>query len=341
MKLKSFTKVAALVASALFSVSANAYTVGIALPTQTEERWYTEGKLLNTKLQQAGFSTELYFAGELSADLQKKQITRLINQNVDLLIITPVEDDSLVEVLAPALEKHIPVISYDRLIKNTDAVTYYASVDNDKVGQMQGRFIIDKIKPDSGDIKNIEIFSGSPNDNNARLFFEGAMKALSGFLVLDFVKIKSEQTTLEDTGIDSWSGELANKRMNDLIDKVGYGPDGEKLDAVLTANDSIADGVIFALKRRGYTSNNMPVITGCDSTPNALDHIRNGEQGMTIYKSKELCDTVVQMVKDISQGRKVAVNDNYTYDNGFKIMDSVLCKPELIDISNYQKIKTN
>ncbi|MGN0893702.1 MAG: substrate-binding domain-containing protein, partial [Succinivibrio sp.] len=167
------------------------------------------------------------------------------------------------------------------------------------------------------------------------------MKALSGFLVLDFVKIKSEQTTLEDTGIDSWSGELANKRMNDLIDKVGYGPDGEKLDAVLTANDSIADGVIFALKRRGYTSDNMPVITGCDSTPNALDHIKNGEQGMTIYKSKELCDTVVQMVKDISQGRKVAVNDNYTYDNGFKIMDSVLCKPELIDISNYQKIKTN
>ncbi|MGN0893550.1 MAG: substrate-binding domain-containing protein, partial [Succinivibrio sp.] len=141
MKLKSFTKVAALVASALFSVSANAYTVGIALPTQTEERWYTEGKLLNTKLQQAGFSTELYFAGELSADLQKRQITRLINQNVDLLIITPVDDDSLVEVLSPALEKHIPVISYDRLIKNTDAVTYYASVDNDRVGQMQGRFI--------------------------------------------------------------------------------------------------------------------------------------------------------------------------------------------------------
>ncbi|MGN1281342.1 MAG: sugar-binding protein [Succinivibrio sp.] len=313
---------------------ANAYTVGIALPTQTEERWYTEGKLLDTQLQQAGFKTELFYAGELSPELQKRQLSRLINQKVDLMIVTPVDDDSLVDVLSPALEKNIPVISYDRLIKNTDAVTYYASVDNDKVGQMQGRFIIDKIKPDSGDVKNIEIFSGSEDDSNAQLFYQGAMKALSGFIVLGYINIKSEQSTFEDTSIDSWSGELANKRMNELIDKIGYGPDGVKLDAVLTPNDTIADGVLFALKRRGYTAENMPVITGCDSTPMALNHIKKGEQGMTIYKSKELCNTVVQMVKDISQGRQVAVTDNYTYDNGYKIMDSVLCKPEMIDITN-------
>lgn len=325
----------------LSSATANAFTVGIAFPTQNEAHWYAEGFMLNNKLKAAGFDTELFFAGDLDNDLQLKQITRMINRNVDVLVIASIDGTSLVDTLKPAQEKKIPIISYDRLIMNTDAPTYYASVDSLKIGEMQGKFIIDQIQPGAGNVKQIEIFTGSPDDNNAKVFYEGAMKNLGGFIDLGYITVKSGQVKQEDTGIQNWSSDLANKRMNELLDKVGYGPNGEKLDAILCPNDSIADGIIFALKKRGYTAENMPKITGCDSTPIALEHIKKGEQAMTIYKSNELCDTVVKMVKDISQGKPVDVNDNYTYDNGYKIMDSVLCKPELVDSSNMDIVKNN
>ena len=222
---------------------------------------------------------------------------------------------------------------------NTDAPTYYASVDSEMVGEMQGKYIVDQLHPGAGAVKQIEIFTGSPDDNNAKIFFEGAMRKLGGFIDLGYITIKSGQVTQQDTSIQNWDSDLANKRMNDLIDKVGYGPNGERLDAILCPSDGIAEGLIFALKKRGYTADNMPKITGCDSTPSALDHIQKGEMGMTIYKSNELCDTVVQMVRDISQGKPVDVNDNFTYDNGVKIMDSVLCDPELIDYSNINIVK--
>lgn len=324
----------------LTSGVANAFTVGIAFPTQNDSRWYTEGFMLNDKLKASGFDTELFFAGDLDNALQLKQLTRLINKNVDVLVIASIDGFSLGETLKPAQDKKIPIISYDRLIMNTDAPTYYASVDSIKVGEMQGKYIIDKIQPGAGATKQIEIFTGSPDDNNARIFFEGAMKSLGGFIDLGYITVKSGQVTHKDTSIQDWSSDVANKRMNDLIDKVGYGPNGERLDAILCPSDAVADGIIFALKKRGYTAANMPVITGCDSTQSALDHIKKGEMSMTIYKSNTLCDTVVQMVKDISQGKQVDVTDNYTYDNGVKIMDSVLCDPELVDKSNVDTVQT-
>ena len=325
----------------LSSTAANAFTVGVAFPTQNDSRWYTEGFMLNNKLKAAGFDTELFFAGDLDNGLQLKQISRMINSNVDVLVIASIDGGSLVDTLKPAQDKKIPIISYDRLIMNTDAPTYYASVDSEMIGEMQGKYIVDQLHPGAGSIKNIEIFTGSPDDNNAKIFYEGAMRKLGCFIDLGYLTVKSGQVKQADTSTQNWSPDLANKRMNELLDKVGYGPNGERLDAVLCPNDGIADGVIFALKKRGYTAENMPKITGCDSTPIGLEHIKKGEQGMTIYKSNELCDTVVQMVTDISQGKPVDVNDDFSYDNGVKIMDSVLCDPELIDYSNIDSVKTN
>lgn len=338
--LKTFGLLTAVISGLLFSSTvANAFTVGIAFPTQNDTRWYTEGFMLNNKLKAAGFNTELFFAGDLDNGLQLKQLTRMLNSNVDILVIASIDGFSLVDTLKPAQDKKLPIISYDRLIMNTDAPTYYASVDSEMIGELQGQYIIDQLQPGSGSVKQIEIFTGSPDDNNARIFYEGAMKKLGGFIDLGYITVKSGEVKQEDTAIQNWSPDLANKRMNDLLDKVGYGPNGERLDAILAPSDAIADGIVFALKKRGYTADNMPKITGCDSTPAALERIQKGEQGMTIYKSNELCDTVVQMVKDISQGKPVDVNDNFTYDNGFKIMDSVLCKPELVDNSNVDIVK--
>lgn len=338
--LKTKVILTAVISGLLFtSTATNAFTVGVAFPTQNDSRWYTEGFMLNNKLKAAGFDTELFFAGDLDNALQLKQLSRMINNNVDILIIASIDGGSLVDTLKTAQDKKIPIISYDRLIMNTDAPNYYASVDNKKTGELQGKYIVDQLQL-GGNVKNIEIFTGSPDDNNAKIFYEGAMKVLSGFIELGYITVKSGEVKLEDTAIKSWSTDLANKRMNTLLDKVGYGPNGERLDAVLCPNDAIADGVIFALKKRGYTKENMPKITGCDSTPVALEHIKKGEQGMTIYKSNTLCDTVVKMVTDMSQGKPVDVNDSYTYDNGVKIMDSVLCDPELIDINNLDTLKS-
>ena len=249
--LKTLGLLTAVISGLLFSsTEANAFTVGVAFPTQNDTRWYTEGFMLNNKLKAAGFNTELFFAGDLDNGLQLKQLTRMLNSNVDILVIASIDGFSLVDTLKPAQDKKIPIISYDRLIMNTDAPTYYASVDSEMIGELQGQYIIDQLQPGSGSVKQIEIFTGSPDDNNARIFYEGAMKKLGGFIDLGYITVKSGEVKQEDTAIQNWSPDLANKRMNDLLDKVGYGPNGERLDAILAPSDAIADGIVFALKKK-------------------------------------------------------------------------------------------
>lgn len=156
--LKTLGLLTAVISGLLFSSTvANAFTVGVAFPTQNATRWYTEGFMLNNKLKAAGFNTELFFAGDLDNGLQLKQLTRMINSNVDILVIASIDGFSLVDTLKPAQDKKIPIISYDRLIMNTDAPTYYASVDSEMIGELQGQYIIDQLQPGSGSVKQIEI----------------------------------------------------------------------------------------------------------------------------------------------------------------------------------------
>lgn len=337
VKLLSCSSVAAMM---LIAPQVHAYKVGLAMPTQNEDRWYKEGFLLQDKLKNAGFEVELFYGGDVDVDLQNKQIIRLANSGVNVLVIGAIDGAAMADSLAVAKSKGINVISYDRLITGTNAVSYYATFDNEMVGHMQGKYLVDKLNLGmTSTPKNIELFYGSLNDNNAKFFWKGAMDELRPYIQSGQAVIKSGQTTPEEVNTPDWSTTEANKRMSDLIDKIGYGPGKTRLDGVLCPADCISDGVLFALKRNGYDSSNMPVVTGQDAVPEALKSIEAGEQAMTIFKNpNELCNRIVSMVTSLARGQTVEINDTSTYDNGAKIVDTYLCTPELIDKSNVAQL---
>ena len=317
------------------TLSAQAYTVGLAMPTQLENRWYQEGFELEKKLVDQGFKVELFFGGDNDPNLQNRQIRRMTDAKVDLMVVGAIDCTVLVDSLAKTQQAKIPVISYDRLILNTDAISYYATFDNFEVGVIQGQYIKKKLNLDSGNHKNIEIFYGSLDDNNAKFFYEGAMSILYPYIKMGILTVPSGQIKPEETDTEGWSTDVALKRMEDLVESQGYGTNGKKLDAILCPSDVVSSGVIFTLKRHGYTPSNIPVITGQDATADAIANVKSGYQAMTIYKSPEaLSDVVVDMIKSISQGKEVKVNDTFTYNNGAADMQSYLLEPKLVDKTN-------
>ena len=335
-----FQKVIISTLSLFFTLQTQAYTVGVVMPTQNEDRWYHEGFELEQQLKSKGFNVELFYGGDSDITLQNRQIKRLADSNVDALVIGSIDGNALTESLKDAKRKNIPVISYDRLITGTDAVTYYVSFDNQQVGKIQGQYLIDKLQPTVDNPKNIEIFYGSLDDKNAHFFYEEAMKILKPYLDSGALIVKSGKISPEQTNIPGWRTDLASKRMDEILDTVGYSANGgTKLDGILSLADCLSEGIIFTLKKRGYTPSNIPVITGQDATAEALKNVKEGYQAMTIYKSsEELHEAVLDMLKSISSGHKATVNDTTTYNNGVKDMDSYLCTPELIDNSNLAKL---
>ena len=317
------------------TLSAQAYTVGLAMPTQLEDRWYKDGFALEKKLQANGFNVELFYGGDNDTKLQNRQIKRMTDAKVDLMVVGAIDCTGLSDSLNKTHQQKIPVISYDRLILNTDAISYYATFDNFEVGVIQGQYIKKKLNLDSGNHKTMEIFYGSLDDNNAKFFYEGAMSILYPYIKMGILSIPSGQMKPEETAIKGWQTDLASKRMEDLMQSQGYGPNAKKLDAVLSPADVISTGVIFTLKRHGYTPSNIPVITGQDASPEAIANVKNGYQGMTVYKSTDdLTNVIVNMAKAISQGKEVEVNDSFTYNNGAADMHSYLLEPKLVDKAN-------
>ena len=338
MKKLSLLKAITIASTVWLSAQAQAFTVGIAMPTQNEDRWYKDGFKLQDMLSEKGFKAELFYAGDIDPKLQERQIRRLSDSNVDLLVVGATDCTALSDSLAYAKSKNIPVISYDRLILNTDAISYYASFDNFEVGLIQGNYLRRKLNLDSGADRTIEIFYGSLDDNNAAFFYEGAMSVLRPYILLGNLKVLSGRIDPEQNDVQSWRTDLASKRMEEILEKVDYKPNGQggkKLDGILSPADCISDGIIHTLKRHGFTSDTMPIITGQDATSNAIKNIKEGLQAMTIYKAPDqLCKTVVDMAVAISKGEEVDINDTTSYNNGVTDMLSYLCIPKLVDKQN-------
>jgi putative multiple sugar transport system substrate-binding protein len=262
----------------------------------------------------------------------------MITTGCKVLVIASIDGDSLSTVLTKAKEANIPVIAYDRLIKGTDAVSYYATFDNLLVGTTQGEFIRDTLDLEkAAGPFNIELFTGSPDDNNARYFFKGAMDVLQPYIDNGKLVVVSGQKKFEEVATLNWSTEEAQKRMENII--TAHYADGTKLDAVLSSNDSVANGITNALLSAGYTAENFPVLTGQDCDIASVKNIIAGTQSMSIFKdTRTLASQVVSMVEAILQGEEVSVNDTESYDNGTGIIPTFLCQPVFADKDNYQKL---
>lgn len=342
MKIKTTltTLCCAVLACTAFS-SANAATIGVSMPTQSLQRWNQDGHNLEAQLQVAGHKVELLYAGDNDIPTQVSQIENMISGDVDVLVVAPIDGGALTTALQGAIDKGIPVVSYDRLIMNSKAISYYATFDNYKVGQIQGNYIVDalKLKDDATTPKNIELFTGSIDDNNVNFFFGGAMDILQPYLDSGKLVCKSGQTKKEQVATLNWSTEEAQKRMENLISSVGYGPDGVKLDVVLSSNDSVANGVTNALTASGYTADNFPILTGQDCDKPSVKNMKRGLQTMSVFKdTRVLADQVVKMVNAIVDNKEVPVNDTKTYNNGTGVIPSYLCSPIVVTKDNLKEV---
>ena len=333
---------AAVLAATCFASSAEAAKIGVSMPTQSLQRWNQDGTNMKAMLEAAGHTVDLQYAGYNDIPTQVNQINNMIAGGDEVIVIAAIDGSALTEVLKGAKEKNIPVISYDRLIMNSDAVSYYATFDNTKVGQMQGQYIVDALNLADESVKgpfNIELFTGPTDDNNVNFFFPGAMSALQPYIDSGKLVVKSGQTTKEQVATLNWNLEEAQKRMENLISSNAYGPEDTPLHAVLTQNDALACGVVNALLATGYDNTNMPVITGQDCDKPAVKNIVRGYQSMSVFKdTRTLAAQVVKMVDAITKGEKVEVNDTTTYNNGTGVIPSYLCEPVAATKENYKAL---
>ncbi|MDF2802961.1 MAG: chvE [Anaerocolumna sp.] len=310
--------------------------IGVAMPTKDLQRWNQDGSNMKAQLEAAGYTVDLQYANN-DISTQVSQVENMITNGCTALVIASIDGGSLGTVLAKAKESNIPVIAYDRLIMDSDAVSYYATFDNYMVGTIQGNYIVDALdlKNAAGPF-NIELFTGSPDDNNARFFFGGAMDVLNPYIESGKLVVVSGQKKFEEVATLNWSTEEAQKRMENLI-TANYA-NGTKLDVVLSSNDSCAIGISNALQS-SYQGDTFPVLTGQDCDITATKNILAGKQSMSIFKdTRTLAAKVVEMVDAIMTNTEVPVNDKETYDNGKGIVPTFLCEPVFADKSNYKEL---
>ena len=309
--------------------------VGVAMPTKDLQRWNQDGANMEAKLKEAGYEVDLQYASN-DIQTQVSQIENMISSGAKVLVIASIDGDSLGTVLAQAKEQGVKVIAYDRLIMNSDAVSYYATFDNYMVGTKQGEYIKQQLDLDNAAGPfNMEIFTGDPGDNNARFFYGGAMDVLKPYVDSGKIIVKSGQVDFDNVATANWSTENAQSRMDAII-SANYA-DGTKLDAVLCSNDSTALGVTNSLTAN-YTGE-WPIITGQDCDVANVKNMIAGKQSMSIFKdTRTLAAKTVEMVDAIMKGSEAPVNDTKTYDNGTGIIPSYLCEPVFADASNYKEL---
>ena len=309
--------------------------IGISMPTQSLERWNRDGSYLQKQFEDAGYEVELTYSDN-ETDRQVNDIQNLISDGVNLLVVAAIDGEALNTVMDEAADAGIPVISYDRLLMNSDAVTYYATFDNYKVGQKQGEYLVDALDLDNQDGPfNIELFTGDPGDNNCNFFFGGAMDVLQKYIDEGKLVVKSGQTEFEQVATANWDSAKAQDRMDTII--AGNYSDGSNLDAVLCSNDSTALGVENALAA-SYTGE-YPIITGQDcDTPNVKNLVA-GKQAMSVFKdTRALATAVVGMVDSIMKGEEPEINDTESYDNGTGVIPTYLCDPVVVTVDNYKEM---
>ncbi|MBQ8970852.1 MAG: sugar-binding protein [Lachnospiraceae bacterium] len=319
--------------------------VAVAMPTQSSERWINDGANMKSQLEALGYEVDLQY-GEDDVQMQVSQIENMIAAGADCLVIAAIDSGALTNVEAQAKDAGIPVIAYDRLLMDTDAVSYYATFDNKGVGTVIGEYIkdhatkdgnvgLDAVK-DAGLTMNIEFLMGSPDDNNALMLYNGLMEVLQPYLDDGTLICKSGRTTFEDTCILRWSQETAQQNLENYL--TGFYAD-EDIDIVASAFDGFAYGAKAALEGAGYTEANWPLITGQDAELMATKNIIAGWQTMSIYKdTRLLASKCVTMVQAVLEGAEPEINDTEQYNNGKIVVPSYLCTPVAVDKDNYKEL---
>jgi putative multiple sugar transport system substrate-binding protein len=313
-------------------------TIGVSMPTKSSARWIDDGNNMVKSLKEKGYDVDLQYA-EDDIPNQLAQIENMITKGAKVLVIAAIDGTTLSDALQQAANRGIKVIAYDRLIRNSKNVDYYATFDNFQVGVLQGGYIEQALglKEGRGPF-NIELFGGSPDDNNAFFFYNGAMSVLEPHIKSGKLVVRSGQTGMDKVSTLRWDGATAQARMDNLLS--AFYSD-KRVDAVLSPYDGISIGILSSLKGVGYGSGNqkMPIVTGQDAEIPSMKSILAGEQTATVFKdTRELAKVAANMVDAMLSGKQVEVNDTKTYENGVKTVPSYLLKPVSVDKSNWKQV---
>ena len=334
-KLLTLAVCGAMIAAMAVPAYAEGEKIGVSMPTKDLQRWNQDGANMEEQLKDAGYEVELQYASNDPAT-QLNQIKTMIGNGADVLVIAAIEGDSLGEALDMAAEYEIPVIAYDRLLMNSDAVSYYATFDNYMVGTVQGTYVKDTLDLDNAEGPfNIEFTAGDPGDNNAGYFFAGAYDVLSPYIEEGKLVVPSGQVEFAEVATPQWKTDEAQKRAENIISS--YYADGTELDAWVCSNDSTALGVETALAAN--YDGEYPIVTGQDCDIENVKNMLAGKQSMSVFKdTRTLASQVVKMVGQILNGEEVDVNDTETYDNGVIVVPSYLCEPVFADVDNLDEL---
>lgn len=321
--------------------------IGVAMPTKSSERWIQDGNAVKKQLEDQGYTVDLQYA-EDDIPTQVSQIENMITKGAKALIIASIDGTTLTSVLQEAADSDIPVIAYDRLIRDSENVNYYASFDNYKVGVQQANSLLNGLgltdlegtaaaSAPAGPF-NIELFAGSPDDNNATFFWNGAMDTLKPYIDKKVLVVKSGQTDFQQAATLRWDGETAQKRMENILTST-YS-DGSKVNAVLSPYDGISRGIISALTDAGYSVGaEWPIISGQDAEIDSVKAIVAGEQYATIFKdTRKLAEVAVSMASALLKGEEPEVNNTEDYDNGKKVVPSYLLESQIVVKDNIKEV---
>ncbi|MDH2327182.1 sugar ABC transporter substrate-binding protein [Cereibacter sp. SYSU M97828] len=338
----TFRILVAATAVSLFALQAGAQdkgTVGIAMPTKSSARWIDDGNNMVKALQEAGYETDLQYA-EDDIPNQLSQIENMIVKGVDVLVIASIDGTTLTNALENAAAADIPVIAYDRLINGSENVSYYATFDNFQVGVLQATSLVNGLKERFPDTKpwNVELFGGSPDDNNAFFFYNGAMSVIQPLIDDGSIVIGSGQMGMETVGTLRWDPAVAQSRMDNILSSTYT---DKEVNGVLSPYDGLSIGILSSLKGVGYGSGDqeMPIVTGQDAEVQSVKSIEAGEQYSTIFKdTRELAKVTVGMVDAVLSGGEPEINDTETYNNGVKVVPSYLLEPVAVDGTNLKEV---
>ncbi|MGV8952301.1 MAG: multiple monosaccharide ABC transporter substrate-binding protein [Cypionkella sp.] len=314
-------------------------TVGIAMPTKSSARWIADGNAMVEQFTAAGYGTDLQYA-EDDIPNQLAQIENMITKGVKVLVIAAIDGTTLSNALDNAAAAGIKVIAYDRLIRESGSVDYYATFDNFKVGVQQAESLVAGLKERFPDTKpwNVELFGGSPDDNNAFFFYNGAMSVLQPMIDSGEIVIPSGQMGMDVVGTLRWDGAVAQSRMDNLLSS-NYGD--KVLNGALSPYDGLSIGILSSVKGVGYGSGDlkMPIVTGQDCEIPSIKSIIAGEQYSSIFKdTRQLAAVTVKMVDAVLSGGTPEINDEKTYDNGVKVVPSYLLASQPVDATNYEEV---
>ena len=323
-------------------------TVGVAMPDKTDQRWIADGNAVQAGLQKLGYNVDLEYAAD-DVPTQAQQIDQMITKGDKVLIIASIDGTALTSQLQEAAAAGIKVIAYDRLLMNSDNVDFYVSFDNFNVGVAQAKSFLyglgltdangNKVANPPAGPMDIELFAGSPTDNNSQYDWNGAMSVLQPYLDDGTLVVKSGQTQFSQCTTANWDQATAQTRMENLLSST-YGGTGAGLKGVFSPYDGISRGIITALQGVGMgptIANGLPIVTGQDAEIASVALINQGVQFSTIFKdTRQLAAEAVTAAQSYLSGQTPTANNTTDYNNGTKVVPSMLLQVDTVNKDNIQ-----